>query len=242
MATCGDCLHKNTCADYGQYGYHDADGCIDFASRANYRYLGRLVGDHLYEAVADQVTTYRISQVVLREDDVLYCLDVEDGLAAARSSILESEIGEVCLSYEDAESQLHRDSILCEDCIHHKVCINTGGQRCSVKDCREFVKISDTLTYPCSPRQAFYAVRPAAHKFNISVPCPITRYVVDHIYVSHYSNCLSAVIVLHDGQDHWISISSFDDFKQILGRAFFDTREAAEEELRSYIFSTDQED
>lgn len=239
MASCENCLHKNTCVDYRQYG---ADCCSDFASKADFLHLKHHIGDHLYEAVADQVTTYRISQVVLREDDVLYCLDVEDGLAAARPSILESEINELCLSYDDAKAQLYKDSIQCKDCIHHKVCINTGGQRCPVKDCRDFVKTSDTLIYPCSPGQEFYVVQPAAHKFNISVPCPITRYVVDRIFVSHYSSCLNEAIALHDGQAHWINVSGFDNFKHLLGRAFFDTREAAEEELRSYIFLTDQED
>lgn len=238
MASCEDCLYKKVCSDFSAQGCCDADCCSDFEPKVDFLHLKHHIGDRLYDVANNTIVTYTISSVTFLDGDVRYEL-TSDNLRAQRTHIWESEISSVFLDYDSAAAQLNPE--VCESCFHHSVC-NQALLGVFVPLCKHYVRSSSVAIYPCSVGQEFYVVQPAAHKFNISVPCPITRYIVDHIYVSHYSSCLNEAIVLHDGQAHWINVSGFDNFKHLLGRAFFDTREAAEEELRSYIFLTDQED
>ena len=232
--TCEDCLYKKVCADFGNQGCIDADCCSDFESKADYVHLKRHIGDMFYEAVANQVTTYRISQIELKSDgNICYLLDTVDGKASVRHCILESEVDDVCLSYQDALNDI-RENRECTECIHHEVCKladNITPHR--VQKCKDYVKSANTTIYPCSVGQEFYVVQPAARKLGMDVADPITKYVVAHIHICQYSSFSDSDIVLRDKFNNYLSVRNFSQFEQLVGRVFFYTKEAAEFELRS---------
>lgn len=237
MANCMDCLYTKVCSDFASQGCCDADCCSDFKSKRDVVSLKLHIGDHLYEPVAKQVTTYRISGIVVREDIVLYLLDVESGEASRRTSIAESEIDKVFLTYQEALNSITKEFKHCKDCIHFKVCDNAAETFSAIQRCENYIKISDVVIYPCSAGQTFYVVKPAAAKHGIFIDNSIAEYVVDHLYASKYADSFdTGAVVLRDRRGGFcISVDGFAHFKCLLNDVFFCTAEAAKLALEQYM-------
>lgn len=237
MANCMDCLYAKVCSDFLSQGCCDADCCSDFKSKRDVVSLKLHIGDHLYEPVANQVTTYRISGVAIREDIVLYLLDVESGEASRRTWIAESEIDKLFLTYQEALNSITKESEHCKDCIHFNVCNNAAENASAIQRCENYIKISDVIICPCSAGQTFYVVKPAAAKHGIYINDSIAECVVDHLCASKYVDSFdTGTVVLRERRRGFhIGVDGFAHFKRLLDDVFFCTVEAAELALEQYM-------